>query len=182
MEKADVSGSSIKRAELKDAVFILTLDYPTISHHMAKTILHDGHNVYEKWMTASSSKFAAYIQGLCIEMTPLSLSIKFTFSIWRLRVRPTGISELSCSLPQPSLPSSISLIFKTGTAVRADSVWYRQIQIRVLTQGQCLYTVSRWYNDTLPVRLPFCRFSRVILNSNNSYKDFTLVIVTLLVM
>lgn len=97
MEKADVLESSIKWVEFKDAVFILTLDYPTISHHMAKTILHYAHNVYEKWMTASSSKFAAYIQDLCVEMTPLSLSIKFTFSIWRLKIRPTGIS-LSCAV------------------------------------------------------------------------------------
>lgn len=81
MEKADVLKSNIKSAEFKDAVFVLALDYPTISHHMSKTILHYGHNVYEKQMTASSSKFAAYIQDLCIDMTLLFLSIKFTFSV-----------------------------------------------------------------------------------------------------
>lgn len=81
IEKADVLKSSIKSAEFKDAVFILGLDYPTISHHTSKAILHYGHNVYEKQMTATSSKFAAYIPDLCIEMTLLFLSIKFTFNI-----------------------------------------------------------------------------------------------------
>lgn len=81
MEKADVLKSSIKSAEFKDAVFVLALDYPTISHHMSKTILHYGHNVYEKHMTASSSKFAAYMQNLCIGMTLLFLGIRFTASI-----------------------------------------------------------------------------------------------------
>lgn len=81
MGKTDVFKSSIKSAEFKDAVFILALDYPTISNHMSKTILHYGQNVYEKQMTASSSKFAAYIQYLCIEITLLFLSVKFTFRV-----------------------------------------------------------------------------------------------------
>lgn len=81
MGKTDVFKSSIKSAEFKDAVSILALDYPTISNHMSKTILHYGQNVYEKQMTAPSSKFAAYIQYLCIAITLLFLSIKFTFSV-----------------------------------------------------------------------------------------------------
>lgn len=81
MGKTDVFKSSIKSTEFKDAVFILALDYPTISNSMSKTILHYGQNVYENQMIASSSKLAAYIQHSCIAITLLFLSIKFTFRV-----------------------------------------------------------------------------------------------------
>lgn len=79
--KTDVFKPRIKSVEFKDAVFILALDYPTISNYMSKTILHYGQNVYEKQMTASSSKFAAYIQYLHTEITLLFLSTKFMFRV-----------------------------------------------------------------------------------------------------
>lgn len=81
MEKADVFKSNVKTAERKAAVFILALDCPTISLRAPETIVRYQHNAYEKQMTALPSKFAAYIQGLCREMTVLFLSIKLTSSM-----------------------------------------------------------------------------------------------------
>lgn len=135
MGKTDVFKSSIKSAEFKDAVFILALDYPTISNHMSKTILHYRQNVYEKQTTASSSKFAAYIQYLCIERTLLLLSIKFTFGVWRLK---TTVIVPWCNQPQPPPPFCTALIFDPNTAIRANSGWSIQIQLHALTQGQCI--------------------------------------------
>jgi len=99
MEKADVLKSSIKSAEFKDAVFILALDYPTISHHTSKTILHYGHNVYEKQMTATSSKFAAYIQDMYSDDTAVSQH-KIYFQPMRTKDKTySNFTTLCCNLP-----------------------------------------------------------------------------------
>lgn len=156
MEKADVLKFSIKSAEFKDAVFILALDYPTISHHTSKTILHYGHNVYEKQMTASSFKICSLRTRLMYRHDTTISQHKIYFQCMNTKDKTySNFTILCCSLPYSPLSFCIALIFKTNTAVRANSGWYIQIQLRVLTQGQCSYIMSSWYNEVLPIRLLF---------------------------